>query len=107
MYLNFELYKSCCRPPGEKIYRILIVDDSVLQETISVWESHRMKVKPNSSVNKVGSKSQHHQPITPVMPSCLTTTTVVRHEKTDGLVSVMCLSVHTHTHTYRCNFCMS
>lgn len=36
MYLNFELHESCCRPPGEKIHRILIVDDSVLQSKIQV-----------------------------------------------------------------------
>lgn len=158
MYLNFELYESCCRPPGEKIHKILIVDDSVLQATIPVsvicwlqfskssfltsrscesrynsdviqnnrhppstltefgvnsttpqpawkssdWEFGRMKVKPNSSITKLASKSQHHQPITPVIHSWVITTAVDRHEKTDGLVCVMCLTVHTH----RRHFCM-
>lgn len=48
MHLNVEHCKSCYRPPGEKLHRILIVDYSVLQSNIPVSEIHWLQFSKSS-----------------------------------------------------------
>lgn len=59
MYLNFELHKSCYRPPGEKIHRILIVDYSVLQSNIPVSEVCWLQFSKSSFQTSRNRESRH------------------------------------------------
>lgn len=59
IYLNFELHKSCYRPPGEKMHRILIVDYSVLQSNTPVAEVCWLQFSKSSFQTSRSCESRH------------------------------------------------